>query len=323
MHLHLPSLIILAALTISGVNSFVLPHSASQEAICHHRAVPSPSRIFATSDDLSQIFTTTDDIEHAREVFDLVDTNRNGSLSSSELGQMLRKLSIDASDSDAKALFKYLDVDGSGSVGFDEEFLPWYAEAADNAKMDTMAVQNVLLERRTVTHFDQTPISEDVLARAVACAIRAPNYSESEPWRFISVGPETARKISQLRADELMETGNYEGAGAKMKRWVDIPGWCVVTTKLSDDPVTEREDFASTASAVQNFMLSMWSEGVGSRLTCGPITQTEEYAELVGVNRAKERVVGCIWYGFAKGGLASVKKGGRKKGVKDVLSSVP
>jgi len=318
---HLPSIIATAALNLSCVNSFVVPSSPE----IHHRGVGNhiSAAMAAASDELGVLFTTTDDIEHAREVFNLVDTNKNGSLSSSELGKMLRMLSIDASDSDAEALFKYLDVDGSGSVSFDQEFLPWYAEAADNAKLDTMAVQNVLLERRTVTHFDQTPISEDVLTRAVECAIRAPNYSESEPWRFISVGPETARKIAQLRVDELIDKGNYEGAGAKMKRWIDIPGWCVVTTKISDDPVTEQEDFASTASAVQNFMLSMWSEGVGSRLTCGPITQTKEYAELAGVNRAKERVVGCIWYGFARGGLASVKKGGRKKGVKEVLSSVP
>ena len=103
---------------------------------------------------------------------------------------------------------------GDINCGFDEEFLPWYAEAADNAKMDTMAVQNVLLERRTVTNFDATPISEAVLRRAIECAIRAPNYSESEPWRFIGVGPETARQIAQLRVDQLMENGNYEGAGA-------------------------------------------------------------------------------------------------------------
>ena len=308
-----------AACAVSGVSSFVLPSSALTPT-------SGTSQIFAatTSDDeLKELFTTTDDIEHAREIFNTFDRDQSGSLSASELGKMLRMLSIDASDDDAKALFKYLDVDDSGAVSFDEEFLPWYAEAADNAKMDTMAVQNVLLERRTVTSFDATPISEAVLRRAIECAIRAPNYSESEPWRFISVGPETARQIAQLRGDELMKNGNYEGAGAKMKRWMGIPGWCVVTTKLNDDPIVEREDFASTASAVQNFMLSMWSEGVGSRLTCGPITQTKEYADLVGVDRAKERVVGCIWYGFARGGLASVKKGGRKKGVDEILSKVP
>ena len=163
MYLNLSLSVIAAICLLSSVSSFVLPTNGRTTR----------SQIFAATseDDLSELFTTTDDIEHAREIFNAFDGDQSGELSASELGKMLRMLSIDASDDDARALFKYLDVDDSGAVSFDEEFLPWYAEAADNAKMDTMAVQNVLLERRTVTHFDATPISEAVLRRAIECQV--------------------------------------------------------------------------------------------------------------------------------------------------------
>jgi hypothetical protein len=70
-------------------------------------------------------------------------------------------------------------------------------------------------------------------------------------------------------------------------------------------------------------MLSMWSENVGTKWTSGPVQKTQEFADLCGVDLTKERVVGCIWYGFATGGTKYADPKRRKKGVEDVLSSLP
>lgn len=69
--------------------------------------------------------------------------------------------------------------------------------------------------------------------------------------------------------------------------------------------------------------LSLWSEGVGSKWTSGPVQRTPEFAEICGVDLEKERVAGVIWYGFASGGLVNADPKRRKKGVDDVLSSLP
>ena len=167
-------------------------------------------------------------------------------------------------------------------------------------------------------YFDHSPVSNDVLRRAVACAIAAPNRSQSEPWRFIQVGKATVGKIASLKA---AMTEQDEDLGSD---WTSIPGWCVVTTKLSPDNLEkELDDFNSTSCAVQNFMLSMWSEGIGSKWTTGPIQKTQEFADLCGVDTKTERVAGCIWYGFATGGLINADPKRRKKTVNDVLTSLP
>lgn len=42
-------------------------------------------------------------------------------------------------------------------------------------------------------------------------------------------------------------------------------------------------------------MLSMWSEGVGTKWTDGSLQRTQEFADLVGVNTEEEKIAGVIW----------------------------
>lgn len=264
--------------------------------------------------------TATDtfpELEHAKEVFNKYDADGSGEIDSSELGEMLQSLDLEASEEEASALFRYLDGDGDGAISL-SDFLPWYEEAVGAAREVSSSFQALLIGRRTVDYFDHSPVSDDVLRRAVACAIAAPNRSQSEPWRFIQVGKETVGKIASLKA---AMTEQDEDLGSD---WTSIPGWCVVTTKLSPDNLEkELDDFKSTSCAVQNFMLSMWSEGIGSKWTTGPIQKTQEFADLCGVDTKTERVAGCIWYGFATGGLVNADPKRRKKTVNDVLTSLP
>lgn len=239
-----------------------------------------------------------------------------------QIGEMLALLDINASLEEQQALFRYLDEDGDGQISFDE-FLPWYDAASQAAQEFAANFQSIILNRRTVDHFDRTPVENDVLRRAVQCAIAAPNRSCSEPWRFIQIGPSTIQKLSQLKTDLDMEEERGQVPLTKPSSWTDIPGWCVVTTRRHDDPIVEQEDFQSTCCAVQNLMLSLWSEGIGSKWTSGPVQRTEEFATICGIDNSVERVTGVIWYGFASGGLVNADPKRRRKSVDDVLSQLP
>jgi nitroreductase len=311
------------ALTVLAL-SLVVPGTTSWAPSwgSHHRvvqAIPtgqaSSTALFA---DLSAYADLSADQKRARDVFSLVAESKSdsGTIDEVKLGEMLRMLDINASDADAEALFRYLDLNDDGSITFDE-FLPWWDEAAATAQESASTFQSIIMDRRTVHLFDKTPVSDDVLRRAVKCAISAPNRSGSEPWRFIQVGPSTVEKIAQLNKEIRGDEGSFS-------RWVDIPGWCVVThQKLPDDAEAELENFKSTCCAVENFMLSMWSEGIGTKWTVGPVQLTPEFAELCGINSKTEKVAGVIWYGFASGGLTNVDRKQRQKGVDEVLFSVP
>ena len=191
--------------------------------------------------------------------------------SSSALFDVLCHLDVEATAEDAEVLFRYLDQDGEGKLLF-SDFLPWYEDAAEVATGVAESFQSLLVGRRTVEQFDRTPVSDDVLKRAVQCAIAAPNRSMSEPWRFLQIGPQTVAKFAQLKA-EMRKNMETDDGQSSIYDWTQIPGWCVVTTKINpDDREAEQEDFKSVSCAIQNFMLSMWSEGVGTKWTSGPVS---------------------------------------------------
>ena len=183
------------------------------------------------------------------------------------------------------------------------------------------AVTKALTGRRTINNFETTQVSEDVVHRAIEAAIHAPCHKMTEPWRFTLLGDETISRIATLNAAEIAKKDPSKGE-KKKKRWEAIPGWCVITSAKSDGGLQEREDYAATCCAVQNFMLALWAEGVGTKWTTGPITRTAEFAELCGIDPRKEDVVGCIWYGFAsnKGTIPAPK---RRKSIEDVITWRP
>jgi len=270
-----------------------------------------------------------EEYEHAREIFNLIDADNSGTICVSELGDLLTKLGIEVTPPEAQALFTFLDKDESGGISFEDEFQPWYDSILESTLENRDIVQEALLGRRTVNNFDaDLHVSDHVLNRAIECATAAPNHKLTEPWRFIKLGKETVTKIATLNAQKIQDP---EKAKKKRERWEKIPGWCVVTSKLSPDArdgdsnVLEMEDYAATCCAVQNFMLSMWVEGVGTKWTSGDITRTQEFADLCGIQMVDEQVVGCIWYGFASttGGKNEPPQKNRKKTLKDVLTELP
>jgi len=266
-------------------------------------------------------------IERAKLEFKKFERGGKGNINSNDFDEILAHLDLDAiTAEERKALFLYLDMDGNGSIDV-EEFISWYSDAAKASIVQSQNFRNLVMSRRTVNNFDKTPVSDQVLRRAIECALAAPNRSMSEPWRFIKAGPKTVSKLQLLNQRVIMAggeevTNRQQKAPLLPKDWTEIPGWCIVTSKVNpNDPETELRDFRSTSCAMQNFMLSMWSEGVGSKWTEGPTQKMQQFADIVGIDTSKEKVVGIIWYGFTTSGLSSADpKRQRKKGVDDVLS---
>jgi len=130
--------------------------------LLRHRILPdaSPSSLFASSAQQ----------DHALEVFSLLDADNSGEIDAEELGEMLRMLDIDASDSDAAALFKYLAKSGNRGIGFDD-FAPWYADASSDARSSADAVQAIIRSRRACV----TSIRRQFRTTSCAAPLSAPS----------------------------------------------------------------------------------------------------------------------------------------------------
>jgi nitroreductase len=204
----------------------------------------------------------------------------------------------------------------------------------DNSNGDNSAVvdndfDTILRTRRTINSFLPT-LSDDwesTLEKAIQSAIHAPNHKRTEPWRFHLLGPETIQKVCELNASIVAEKKGEKAGKQKLDRWLQMPGWLVVTCKTDngntsntnsmDDPIgIDRENYAACCCAVQNLCLSLHNSGMGTKWTTGPVNFDSRFNDIVGLKEDAEYVVGTIWFGTPEKKPNSPVK---KQAIKDVL----
>lgn len=168
---------------------------------------------------------------------------------------------------------------------------------------------NPLLARRSVVKYLDKPVGRDIVDRALASAIMAPNHFLSEPWRFYIAGPETKEKLATMTPE-------------KESMFRRVPNWCVVTMKSEHalDAKLGLEDHAAVSCAMQNFMLQLTIDGVSSKWLTGALgTDPAVIKKIVGAGE-DEHFMGAIWYGY---GEKDPKAPQRKKGVEGIVSNLP
>jgi nitroreductase len=157
----------------------------------------------------------------------------------------------------------------------------------------------LLRGRRSIDLFEPEPVGSSVLLEAIEVARWAPNHRLTEPWRFYVIGPETAAAVVELAAAIDAAAKGEKAGAARRARLGAIPGFFVLTARRTpDDALQEREDYAACCCAAQNLMLYLWQRGVGVKWTTGKVTRSERFCELIGIDAARETVVGFFWYGI-------------------------
>jgi len=301
-----------------GCGAFVLPSASPPRRFSAPPRTTAPHRGFSRPQRLLPPLSMTISESHAAELFRLADADGSGNIDLLELEDLLLSMDLRATREEARALFRALDTDGDGEIVL-EEFMSWYSASVEDAADHSESVRKVILNRRSVADFDAESEVEDLyLLRAVEAATAAPCRNMREPWRFVGLGPEGVAAVSKL----LNAEGAWGTGGLPARRAVS--NWCLATARTDSDGGygAAEEDYAATCFAVQNFMLSMWADGVGTRWNTHPVFDGEDFSEICGIDTSVERVVGVIWYGLASGGLEG-EKPRRNKGVEEVLSFLP
>ena len=157
-----------------------------------------------------------------------------------------------------------------------------------------------IIGRRTVHHFETKKIDEKLVIRGLEAFVWAPNHFLSEPWRFYLIGDETKKRIIDLNTALALEKRGKSFAETKRKRWSAVPGWLLINCIKSSEENKFLEDYAACCCGVQNFMLSMWLDGVGVKWTTGSVTRNADFAKIIGFDVAEEMVVGLLWFGAPK-----------------------
>lgn len=189
--------------------------------------------------------------------------------------------------------------------------------------MDDM--RRVILERRTVHDYSERPLAEGVLERALEAAAAAPNHRMTEPWRFTRVGRQGREALARISIDLKTDGGRnpLSAAGeAKARDKILKPAELLVVSQVMDeDADVAQEDYAAVACAVQNILLSVSAEGVGSKWSTGGVTTDPRTYALLGIDSAREHIVGFIWLGYSA--IEHPPKSRRRKSLSEIYRQVP
>ncbi|MBV1875528.1 MAG: nitroreductase [Cycloclasticus sp.] len=155
--------------------------------------------------------------------------------------------------------------------------------------------------RRTIHQFKEGLCPQEKLIEAIDLARWAPNHHLTEPWKFYLLGDEIVNEIIELSVEVTQQSRGDKAAMSMERRWRKMPGWFVLSSTKSDDPIRNQEDYAACCCAVQSLMLALWNEGVGVKWSTGGIIREERFYDLLGINPSEESIIGLFWYGYAEG----------------------
>lgn len=167
-----------------------------------------------------------------------------------------------------------------------------------------MDMHQLIASRRTTFQFQDRPVPEEVLRRALEAAHWAPNHKHTYPWRFVLVGPEMKQRIADYFADRTEAKFRARGGdeadlpaarNAARVKALAVPAQVMVYAVQEGDEIRQREDYASTCCAVQNLLLAAWADGVAGGWKS---FDTPQAYELFGLDPSSRRIVGLLQLGY-------------------------
>lgn len=169
-----------------------------------------------------------------------------------------------------------------------------------------MELFEALVSRRTIHKYEDRPVPDEIIERALEAARWAPNHKLTEPWRFLVVGPETREALGRVAERLALEKAAHmppEERDRQVKRAIEkvtkLPALVVITAARSpEDSFREREDYAAACCAAQNLQLSLWADGVGCQWGTGGVTRDAESYRILGLDKDAVDIIGFFKIGY-------------------------
>lgn len=171
--------------------------------------------------------------------------------------------------------------------------------------------------RRSVEQYEARPVPREAVARALEAAVHAPNHFLTEPWRF--------RLLNDSQAAKLTDMSKFGGT----KKILDqCPQLLVVSIDMSPDGKNDEmawnvrglEDHAACACAIQNMMLSLASQGIGTKWMTGKMgISGEDVLSIFKDVADTEHYMGTFLMGYPTVPMEQMEVRKRKKGISNEI----
>jgi len=164
--------------------------------------------------------------------------------------------------------------------------------------LGNLSLADSLLKRRSIRKFASKPINPAAIESAIAAACLAPSPHGSSPWRFCVLSSVQSRKnLAEKMGLDFLRDMEKEGVSEneRNKRYygsirliTEAPALILAAlsyTRLDDydDPGIQANEYMmaehSLGAALQNLMLALAAEGIGTVWRCAPLFCSETARE--------------------------------------------
>jgi len=183
-----------------------------------------------------------------------------------------------------------------------------------------MDAWDTMMSRRTAHEWVPGPVDDALIERALKAAHQAPCHKFTWPWRFVVVGPEAREALVPIaiackERKRALSPAMRERLAAKTRG----PGALIVAcVKRCDNAFQAREDYAATACAIQNILLTVTDAGLHGKWSTGGVTTAAATYEVLGVDAEELEIIGFVWIGQGAS-LPTVVR----PGLDDVVRRIP
>ena len=139
------------------------------------------------------------------------------------------------------------------------------------------AIEQVMLRQRAVREFNDNPVDDALIERAIRAATFAPSGGNQQPWRFIVIRDRDTKAKLGVIFDELGRQIYGDHAPVRTP-WQDVPVLIAACTEEG-----KGGGGASIFPVVQNLLFALHAIGLGSVLTTRWKAREAEVKPLLGL----------------------------------------
>lgn len=164
-----------------------------------------------------------------------------------------------------------------------------------------MNLEELIKTRRTVHQFKNTPVSEDLVHKAMELSKWAPNHRMTLPWRYKIVSLSERQQLVDLAVELKRKkdpTFSVIKESALRSRLLAPSHWVLLAIDKNPKPDVFSEDQATLACSVQIMMLYLWQNGVATKWSSGGFSMNEKTFEILNLDPVHVHLMGMFFIGY-------------------------
>jgi nitroreductase len=134
-------------------------------------------------------------------------------------------------------------------------------------------------------------------------AIWAPSHGLTQPWRFVVLQDNALLQLSEVLGNAyLSETPKELQNDKKLIKLINRPKLATAVIALivdreKDTKISEADDFAAVACAVQNMHLTATAQGIGGFWSSTNMVKTQQFREFISLTE-QQVCIGLFYLGY-------------------------